>query len=128
MQFKNHLKLFIVVTTAWIIFLIIGLPDYYQQYSTKFMIVFDIIILPPIWYIVYRSAKRTKPGRGFIISMWWSFYISVPLFIYDLIYCGIYLGYGMSFLWIYWYLTVYYIFPWILFHTTGLLIDKNRNK
>jgi len=128
MKIKNHIKLFVIVTIAWIIFLIGGLPDYYQQYSTGIMIVFDIIILPPIWYLVYRSSKRTKPGRGFKASLWWSFYISVPLFIYDLIYCGLYLDHGMSFLTIYWYLSVYYIIPWLFFPITGFIIDKKNNK
>jgi len=47
--------------------------------------------------------------------------------IYDLIYCGFYLGYGTSFLWKYWYVTVYYIAPWMVFLLTGWWIDK-RNK
>jgi len=128
MKIKNHIKLFVIVTIAWILFLIGGLPDYYQQYSTEFMIVFDIIILPPIWYLVFKSVKRTKPGRGFKVSLWWSFYISVPLFFYDLIYCGLYLDHGMSFLTTYWYLSVYYIIPWLFFPLTGFIIDKKNNK
>jgi len=128
MKIKNHIKLLVIVTIAWILFLIIGYPDYYRQYSTEFMIAFDIIILPPIWYIVYRSAKRTKPGRGFIISLWWSFYISVPLFIYDLMYCGLYLSHGMNFLVTYWYLTAYYIIPWLFFPISGFIIDRKNNK
>jgi len=128
MRLRKHLHLLLIVTMAWILFLIIGYPDYYQQYSTEFMIAFDIIILPPIWYIVYRSAKRAKPRRGFIISLWLSFYISVPLFIYDLIYCGIYLGHGMSFISTYWYLSVYYIVPWLFFPVTGFVVDKKNCK
>ena len=128
MKIKNHIKLFVIVTIAWMIFLILGLPDYYQQYSTAIMIVFDIIILPPIWYLVYKSAKRTKPGRGLIISVWWSFYITVPLFIYDLIYCGIYLGHGLDFLITYWYLSVYYIIPWLFFPISGFIIDKKNSQ
>ena len=30
-----------MVTIAWILFWIAGLPDYYQQYSMKFMTIFD---------------------------------------------------------------------------------------
>ena len=128
MRLRKHLQLLGIVTLAWVLFLIIGYPDYYQQYSTEFMIIFDLIILPPIWYLVYQSVKRTKPGRGLIISVWWSFYISVPLFMYDLIYCGFYLGHGWNFLLIYWYLTVYYIVPWLFFPLTGYLIDKKKIK
>jgi hypothetical protein len=122
------MRLLLIVTIAWFLFLLIGYPDYYQQYSTEFMIAFDLIILLPIWYIVYRSAKRTKPGRALIISIWWSFYISVPLFIYDLVYCGIYLGHGWNFLLVYWYLSVYYIVPWLFFPITGFWIDNKKIK
>ena len=126
MRLHKHLRLLTIVSLAWFIFWISGLPEYYQQYSTKFMIIFDLAILPPIWFIVYRSVRNTSPGRGLKISLWWSFYISVPLFIYDFLYCGIYLGHGTSFLWKYWYVTVYYIIPWLLFPPTGWLVEKNR--
>ena len=128
MKLRIHLRLLLIVTIAWIIFFIGGYPDYYQQYTTEFMIIFDVFIFPPIWYIIYRSASRTKSGRGLIISVWWSIYITIPLFIYDYIYCGLYLGFGLNFLVTYWYLTVYYIVPWIFFPITGLLIDKKNIK
>ncbi len=88
------------------------------------MVIFDILIFPPIWFIVYFSAKLARQNRGLSISLWLSFYITVPLFIYDLIYCAFYLGYGTSFLWKYWYVTVYYIVPWMAFPLTGWWIDK----
>ena len=110
-RLKKHVRLLSYVTLAWILFWVGGLPNYYQQYSTKFMVVFDILIFPPIWLIVYFSAKKARQNSGLSVSLWLSFYITVPLFIYDLIYCGLYLGYGASFLWKYWYVTVYYIVP-----------------
>lgn len=125
--FKKHLRRLSYVSLAWILFWIAGLPNYYQQYSTKFMVIFDILIFPPIWFIVYLSAKHARHNRGLSVGLWLSFYITVPLFIYDLIYCGFYLGYGTSFLWKYWYVTVYYIVPWMAFPVTGWWIDK-RNK
>jgi hypothetical protein len=127
MRLRSHLRLLCIVTIAWIIFWAVGLPDYYQQYSNEFMLIFDLIILPPIWFVVSRSIKSAKPGRCLTVSLWWSFYISFPLFIYDLLYAGIYLGHGISFLWSYWYITVYYILPWLLFLPTGWLVDKKRS-
>ncbi|WP_022664271.1 hypothetical protein [Desulfospira joergensenii] len=126
MKPHNHLRIFILVTTAWLLFWAAGLPDYYQQYSTRTMIFFDLIILPPIWFIIYLSVKKARPGRAFTASLWWAFYISVPLFVYDLLYAGIFLGHGLNFLGTYWYLTVYYILPWIIFPPTGRFIDKKR--
>ena len=128
MSLRNHIRLLTMVSVAWVLFWIAGLPDYYQQYSIEFMVIFDLAILPPIWFIIYRNIKRSKPGRGFIVSLWWSFYISFPLCIYDLMYAGIYLGQGLSFLWNYWYLTVYYILPWFLFPPMGWFIERKETK
>jgi len=90
------------------------------------MIVFDVIILPPLWLIVYSSVKKTRSGRGLAVSSWLAFYITVPLFFYDLLYCGFYLGRGIGFIREYWYLTVYYILPWLLFPITGWRVDERR--
>lgn len=124
----NHIRLLIIVSAAWVLFWVAGLPNYYQQYSTKFMILFDLAILPPIWLIVYRSVKKSKPGRRFKASLWWAFYISFPLFIYDLLYAGLHLGHGINFLWRYWYLTVYYILPWFIFPPMGRFIEKKHQR
>jgi hypothetical protein len=74
MRIRSHLRLLVIVSVAWILFWIAGLPDYYQQYSTKFMVFFDLAILPPIWLIVYRNIKKARPGKGFKISLWWPFW------------------------------------------------------
>ena len=124
MKPRKHFQLFIIVSIAWLLFWVAGLPDYYQQYSSTSMVIFDLAVLPPIWFLVYRNAKHSRPGNGVKVCLWWAFYISAPLFFYDLIYCGFYLGHGTSFLTNYWYLTVYYILPWIIFPPTGWFIDK----
>jgi hypothetical protein len=64
---------------------------------------------------------------GILSAIFRDLYISVPLFIYDIFYCGFYLGHGASFFTKYWYLTVYYILPWILFPPTGWLVERIRN-
>ena len=124
MDLRLHIRFFVIVTVAWFLFWAAGLPDYYQQYSTTSMIVFDLLALPPIWFLIYRRTKRSGPGQGMKVCLWLAFYISVPLFIYDLIYCGFYLGHNVAFLTKYWYLTVYYVLPWILFPPMGWLMDK----
>ena len=124
MKLRKHFQLLIIVTAAWFLFWVAGLPDYYQQYSTAFMIVFDVLVLPPIWFLIYRRAKKARQGRALKVSLWWAFYISIPLFIYDLVYCSLYLGHGATFLTKYWYLTAYYILPWIIFPPMGWFIDK----
>lgn len=113
-----------IVSAAWLLFWLAGLPDYYQQYSVTAMLIFDFLVLPPTWFLIYRRVKSARPGRGLEVSFWWAFYITVPLFLYDLIYCGYYLGHKAYFLNKYWYLTIYYILPWTLFPPMGWIMDR----
>src|SRR3990172_6779676 len=126
MSLHRHLKLLLAVTIAWFLFWVAGLPDYYRQYSTTYMVVFDMIVFPPIWFVAYSSIKRSR--RAMTSSLWLAFYITVPLFIYDFIYCGYYLGHGMNFIWEYWYLTIYYILPWLIFPLAGWWIEQRRKQ
>jgi len=121
---KNHVQLLSVVSAAWLLFWLAGLPDYYQQYSARSMFIFDLLVLPPLWFLIYRRVRSARPGRGLEVSLWWAFYVTVPLFFYDLIYCGYYLGHQAYFLNKYWYLTIYYILPWILFSPMGWIMDR----
>ena len=128
MRLSKHLRLLIVVTVAWFLFWAAGLPDYYRQYSTTFMLVFDVAVLPILWLALYSSLRKSKRERGLANSLWMAFYVTIPLFIYDLIYCGYYLGYGMNFIWEYWYLTVYYVLPWLILPPTGWWIDQQHKQ
>jgi hypothetical protein len=123
---RSHLKIFIVVTAAWFLFWIAGLPDCYRQYSTRFMITFDAAVLSPLVLVVYSVVKKTRRGGALPLSLWLAFYMTVPLFLYDLMYCGYYLGHGFSFVREYWYLTVYYVLPWVVFPISGLLVERQR--
>jgi hypothetical protein len=59
-----------------------------------------------------------------MVAGWLAFYITVPLLLYDVLYCGVYLGYGAGFVVEFWYLSVYYIVPWIILPPTGLWLDR----
>lgn len=128
MCLRRHLKLLLAVTIAWFLFWVAGLPAYYKQYSTVFMIVFDVIVLPPVWFVAYSSIKKSREGSEMSKSFWLAFYITIPLFVYDFIYCGYYLGYGINFVWEYWYLTVYYILPWLILPPTGGWINQRHKQ
>lgn len=128
MYLRRHLKLLLAVTIAWFLFWVAGLPDYYKQYNTTFMIVFDVIVLPPIWFVGYSSINKSRRGGEMNRSLWLAFYVTIPLFVYDFIYCGYYLGYGINFVWEYWYLTVYYILPWLILPPTGWWINQQRKQ
>jgi hypothetical protein len=105
------------------VFLIGGLPSYYQQYSTLFMLLFDIVVLVPITGLVYLVLRGIRQGRRLKVSAWIAFYFTLPLAVYDWLYCGVFLGHGMQFLSRFWYLSVYYVIPWILLPLVALMLD-----
>ena len=127
MRIKIHLRILTYATIIWVIFFLAGLPDYYLQYSTKSIILYEILLLIPFSVIIWFIFKPVKSSRRIKLSLWYSFYFTVPLSIYDYIYCGIYLGYGLRFIYVFWFLSVYYIIPWILFPLIAILLNKKTS-
>ena len=128
MKTKNHLKLFIYATTFWLLFFLAGLPDYYLQYSRESVLFYDVLLLIPFSIIIWFVLKPVKTSRRVKISLWYSFYFTVPLALYDYTYCGIYLGYGLKFIYVFWFASVYYIIPWILFLVIATLLNIKAKK
>ena len=110
----GHLRLWAMGTIAWLAFWVGGLPDYYRQYPPAFMGVFDTVLLVAIVPVLLRILRRVPRRRRLGIACWIAFYFTVPLAVYDAVYCGLFLGHGIAFLWRYWYVTVYYVIPWIV--------------
>jgi len=121
---RDHIRLWILATAVWAGFLLTGLPEYYQQYSPEFMLGFDLLVLLPISIILYAVLKRVAPGRRMFLALWIALYFTVPLAAYDYLYCGLVLGRGIGFLWEFWYLTVYYVIPWLLAPAIVLLVKR----
>jgi hypothetical protein len=92
------------------------------------MIGFDALLLIPIAAIVYFVLRRLPLDRRPTIALWLAFYFTVPLAFYDWVYCGLHLGHGTQFISRYWYLSVYYLIPWILFPLMALLVDRMRQE
>ena len=124
---KLHLRILIYATIIWVLFFLAGMPDYYLQYSTKSIILYEILLLIPFSVIIWFIFRPIKTSRRLKLSLWYSFYFTVPLSIYDYIYCGIYLGYGLRFIYVFWFLSVYYIIPWILFPLIAILLNKKTS-
>ena len=49
-------------------------------------------------------------------------YYTLPFALLDTLYCGIYLGHGAHYLTQYWYLSVFYVTPWLTFMPTEYLL------
>jgi hypothetical protein len=125
---KIHLRIFIYATIIWLLFFLAGMPDYYLQYSTNSIILYEILLLIAFSVIIWFIFRPVKSSRRIKLSLWYAFYFTVPLSIYDYIYCGIYLEYGLRFIWVFWFLSVYYIIPWILFPMIALILNKKQAK
>jgi len=91
------------------------------------MIWFDGVLLVVLVGVAYLGLRKVRPQRRMVRALWIAFYCTLPLAVYDVLYCGFYLGYGLSFLWRFWYVSVYYIIPWLLFPgVAALLPNKER--
>jgi hypothetical protein len=124
MSLRAHLKLLATATVVWLGFWIAGLPDYYAQYSATSLLVFEGLLLAPVaaaGWLALRGRRRTSRTRRAVAI---AFHFTVPLFLYDLAYCGIHLGHGFGFVATYWWLTAYYVVPWVLFPATAAWLDR----
>lgn len=128
MSQRKHLTLLLQGSLVWLFFWLLGLPSsYYQEYSTVVMAVASILIsivtsLAAVW-LLQRGRDESRMSRAF----WLSFYYTLPFAVLDAIYCGWYLGYGADFLSRFWYLSVFYIAPWLTFMPTAALLSSSRD-
>jgi hypothetical protein len=113
---------------AWLVFWLIGLPSYFQQYSTVTMAVACIFLSVAISLaailVLCKGRDETRMSR----AVWLSVYFTLPFAALDSLYCGWYLAYGTQFFEKYWYLTVFYITPWLTFIPTAALLTAYKDK
>jgi hypothetical protein len=123
---RQHITLLGQALFGWAIFWVAGLPHYFQQYSTVFLGAGSVILsvlfsLAAVWVLA-----RSRPENRMRRALWISLYFTVPFAILDTLYCGVYLGHGWSYLAKYWYLSVFYVSPWLTFPPTAYLMRDLR--
>jgi hypothetical protein len=124
MRAAAHIRLLLLAAIVWLAFWIGGLPDYYQQYSFPAMTGFSVVLIALIVVLARRVLAHVKPIRRMVLAYWLSFYFTVPLMLLDYLYCGLYLGHGWDFIAGYWYLTAFYIVPWVILIPTAHLLSR----
>jgi hypothetical protein len=129
MSVRGHALLLAQAATAWFAFWLLGLPAYYQQYSTVALavactVLSVVIALAAVAVLRRGTSRRSRVRRAF----WLSVYYTVPLALLDTWYCGFYLWHGTSYLWKYWYLTVFYFTPWVTFIPVAVLLGNEPEK
>jgi hypothetical protein len=117
---RTHRKLALLGLATWFVFWLGGLPDYYQQYSFRTKVIASIALVPLTFLLGWRSLSRLPLERRKAMAIWLAFYFTVPFAIADALYCGWYLGHGVTFVTRYWYLSIFYVIPWIVFIPIGL--------
>jgi hypothetical protein len=118
--------LLVVAALVWLAFWVAGLPDYYQQYSFGAMVGFSIVLVPAIALVGFKVIGRARIEKRKSLGFWLSFYFTIPLLVFDGLYCGLYLGYGWEFLVRFWYLTAYYLVPWLVFVPIGHFLARRQ--
>jgi hypothetical protein len=121
---RKHLILLVQATAAWAGFWLIGLPDYYRQYSDQTLGVLCTLLSVAFCLFALMMLLPRRPQRRMTLAVWLSFYYSVPLALYDWLYCGVYLGHGAGYLTTYWYLSVFYVSLWLTFIPTAWLLNR----
>jgi hypothetical protein len=123
MNSKRHITILLQASFVWFAFFLLGLPDYFQQYSQTTMAIVSVVLtmligVSAVWMLRYgRDENRMQR------ALWISFYYTVPFAVYDWLYCGVYLGHGAAYFAKYWYLSVFYFTPWITFASTAWLLN-----
>lgn len=119
-----HLKLLAMAVAVWAAFWVLGWPEYYQQYATAPLAIGCALLLLAIAALGWRSIARRRPERRLARAAWLSFYFTVPLAALDTAYCGVHLGHGAAFLWRYWYLSSFYVLPWLIWIPMGMVARR----
>lgn len=122
MRWAAHVRLLVLSTLAWIGFWVVGLPDYYQQYPAAGMGIASVLLSALISLLCLAMLLPVRAERRMRHAVWLSVYFTVPFAVYDTLYCGVYLGHGASYLWTYWYLTAFYVSPWLTLPPMAMML------
>lgn len=125
-RLKAHGKLLLQGVAMWAFFWVAGLPQYYQQYSNVAMGIGTTLLAAAMAIVGVWMLGRVQPARRVMLAVWVSFYYSVPFLLLDAFYCGLYLGHGWAFIGHYWYLSIFYPLPWLMFVPMAYLMPDSR--
>lgn len=124
MPLRHHVILLIQAIVVWALFWLAGWPDYFQQYSPVFLGVGSVLLSVGFSLIAVAVLLPRTPERRRQRAFWIALYFTVPFAILDTLYCGVYLGHGVGYLYSYWYLSVFYLTPWLTFPPTAWLLNR----
>jgi hypothetical protein len=123
---KQHTVLLVLSFLAWLLYLILGIPsNYYLNYSPtiKTLIAASTLLffIPPF---TFWGLRVIRPKDYFVASIIFCAYGTLGPFLLDLLYCGFYQGYGLSFLRSHWLQSLGYIVLWPEMLVIGWIMQK----
>ncbi len=126
MTARTHLSLLVMSFITWFVFVLIGLPDYYQSWAFPL----QLALLPLVTLLYFPGTKfilnKFPTKEHFRNSLWLALYLTLPLFTYDYIYIVLMKGDNMTFVFRYWYLSFFYVSFWIQMPLIGWWMEKNN--
>lgn len=129
MSGRQHGVVLLQAIAVWAAFWVAGLPYYYQQYSTVTLAIGCTVLSVLISLAAIVMLRRSRSAaRRRERALWLSLYYTVPFALLDWLYCGWYLGHGAGYLASYWYLTVFYVTPWLTFWPTAVLLEGSATQ
>jgi hypothetical protein len=90
------------------------------------MVAFSIALVPIIVFAGAKVIGSARIERRKMLGFWLSLYFTAPFVLFDYLYCGLYLGHGWEFLRRFWYLTIYYVIPWLIFVPVGRSLARSQ--
>lgn len=128
-QPRKHLYLILYSFVTWLVFYIIGLPEYYQHWFFEAKVA-AVVAVTLIYFPWGRYCLKTlwDDGQHLKNSITLAFYLTLPLFIYDYLLLGWYKGLGIQFMFPYWYLSLFYFSFWIQIPFVAWLMEKRDNQ
>jgi hypothetical protein len=129
MTIKKHGILLLFTFLAWLGFYLLGLPsNYFTDWSLTEIILLSLFTVFGFLPVVGALVLIFMGGDYVRTSLWFAFYASVPLFFYDLIVAGLIGGEGFHFIVTHWYLSLGYLYVWIILPLVGWALQKFRTQ
>jgi hypothetical protein len=117
----------LIAFSAWLGFYLLGLPsNYFTEWDLDKQILLSLLTAFAVVPSVGGVALVLMGGDYVRTSCWFAFYASVPLFIYDFVLEGLIGGEGLGFLVSHWYLTIAYLYVWIVLPVIGRALAELR--
>jgi len=128
MNAKLHVSYLIQAVVAWALFFVIGLPDYYQQYSAPVIGSASVLLqaLIGVWAIAALLPLSREKRIG--VACWLAFYFSVPFAALDGAYCVLIKHRGVEYLRDYWYLSVFYVSMWVALPLGAWVLNRAEQR